>query len=79
MSVQASGPTKPPEDRRTLLLGVPLEPKYDQPLKLAARREGRSVSGHVRFLILKDLQEREMVDEDFVPIIEPDEAEAANG
>jgi hypothetical protein len=77
--MQPGGPTKPEEDRRTLLLSVPLEPKYDAPVKLRARREGRSVSGHIRFLILKDLQDQEMVDENFQPIDESGEGVSAVG
>jgi hypothetical protein len=62
------------EERRTMLLSVPLEPKFDAPLKLKARREGRSVSGHIRYLILQDLKDSNLVDEDLQPISEREEA-----
>lgn len=58
------------DERRTLLLSVPLEPSFDAPLKLKARREGRSVSGHIRFLILQDLRESKLVDEDLKLVTE---------
>jgi hypothetical protein len=51
-------------ETKDLLLSVPIEPKYDQPLKTAARREGRSVAGHIRFLIMRDLQDKDLVDND---------------
>jgi hypothetical protein len=75
-NVGAGRPAQPEEERRTMLLSVPLEPRFDAPLKLVARREGRSVSGHIRFLILKDLQDNNLVDED-LRLVVPEGEETA--
>jgi len=50
------------------LLSIPMYPKYDEPVKLAAQTEGRSVAAYVRMLILRDLQRLELVDQFNEPI-----------
>jgi len=59
-------------DRKTetmdTLLSIPMYPKYDELLKLAAQGEGRSVAAYVRLLILNDLQRLKLVDEFNEPI-----------
>lgn len=52
------------------MLTIPIEPRHDPLTKLAARREGRSVSGWIRFLILKELERVGLVDSDYNPATE---------
>jgi hypothetical protein len=51
-------------DKETMdtLLSIPMYPKYDEPVKLAAQGEGRTVAAYVRMLILNDLERVGLVD-----------------
>jgi hypothetical protein len=55
---------------KDVMLTIPIEPRHDPLTKLAARREGRSVSGWIRFLILKELERVGLVDSDYNPATE---------
>jgi predicted DNA-binding protein len=50
------------------LLSIPMYPKYDQPLKVAAQRDGRTVAAYVRWVILQDLEVKGLVDVNKEPI-----------
>jgi hypothetical protein len=58
------------------MLTIPIETRHDPLTKVAATRDGRTVSGWVRNLILRELQAEGLVDADFVPV-EPEGAEQA--
>jgi len=63
-------------------LTVPIEPRHNDLVKTAAKRESRSVSGWIRNLILQELKRLGLVDEEFNPIDETDQEEplhASNG
>jgi len=62
-------------ERMDTLLSTPIQDKYDAPLKLAAKRQGRSVAGHVRWLILQDLMNQGLVDSNLEPIGVPVDGE----
>jgi hypothetical protein len=49
-------------------LTVPVETPLKDPIKVAARRESRPVTGYVRNLIVEDLRRKGLVDEDANPI-----------
>jgi hypothetical protein len=50
------------------LLSIPIYPKYNDPLKIAAKADGRSVAGHIRWLIIQDLRSRGLVGDDLEPV-----------
>jgi len=52
-------------------LTVPLDPKYREPVQAAAAQELDKMAGYVRKLVLKDLQQRGLLDERFEPVNTP--------
>jgi len=52
---------------RDKMLSVTIDPKHDGVLKQAAKRDGRSVAGHLYHLALVDAQSKGLVDENFEP------------
>jgi hypothetical protein len=66
--------TAPERKTKDVMLTIPIERGHDPLTKVAARRSGHTVSGWVRFLILRELQTEGLVDEDFNAI--PQEQEA---
>jgi len=52
-------------------LTIPIAVEINELLKKRAARLGRSVTGHVKFLILQDLRSGHLVDEDFEPRVNP--------
>jgi hypothetical protein len=50
-------------------LTVPLDPKYREPVQEAAAQELDKMAGYVRKLVLKDLQQRGLLDERFEPVV----------
>jgi len=58
--------TQEPEGSMTLTIPIPR--KYDGAIKRAAQGEVRSQAGYIRLLILRDLQERGLVDDNMEPV-----------
>jgi hypothetical protein len=56
-----------PAQTKDVMLTIPIERRHDSLTKVAAARDGRSVSGWVRYLILQELQKQALVDENFAP------------
>jgi hypothetical protein len=52
-------------ETKTWQMLIPMEPSYQDPIKLASAQEGRSQAGWVRHRILTGLQELGLVDETF--------------
>lgn len=49
-------------------LTIPLDPKYREPVQAAAAQELDKMAGYGRKLLLKDLQSRGLLDENFEPV-----------
>jgi hypothetical protein len=50
------------------LLSIPIWPKYNEPLKVVAKRNGRTVAGHIRWLITQELKSEGLLDENLEPV-----------
>jgi len=56
------------QERNDMLLSIPIQPRHNEPLKRLAARDGRSVSGYVRWLIIRELQVAGLIDADLAPV-----------
>jgi hypothetical protein len=58
--------------RRTkdLVLTIPVEEDLGPVLKVAAQRDGRSVAGYIRWVVVQDLQSKGLIDEEGLPVEE---------
>jgi hypothetical protein len=57
--------TETSKQKKDVMLTIPIEQRHDPLTKIAARRSGTSVAAWIRLLMLKDLQEKGLVDQDF--------------
>jgi hypothetical protein len=56
------------EQTKSKLLTVPIQPGYEPAIDTCARLENRSVADYIRNCLLRDMRDKGVLDEQFLPV-----------